>query len=681
MRNILKKQYGLILGIVLLVVLLQGVLSLTSLFSNLEMMTYDIRAKIAIDDGPFSNLFKHADKKIVIVAIDDYSRKEIAKYPYLGLGSFPWDRDVWAKVVNYIEQGEPKAILFDIIFNELNSNPNNDRTFARELRNYNNVVLATSLNDPEYMVKRVKKIDIPNSNYLPTNKGLDVAINDKVLDSNITYYSHAPIHDMYTNYNMMGVVNKVVGVDSVIRNSQPLFKLNKDGETFYLPSLSFAGFLKYIGEDGTLTIKDNEIHYKDRVIPINHNGEMIIGWHGRGKDYDYVPISKIFLSRTGLIENPVKPNYFKDKIVIIGRSEAGTDIHAAAVNPSYAGPESNAAVIDNLINDTQVNAKHTRKILTKMDFSTAMVMVVLSCAFIAFVGMVSRNALLGFANTVAIILLFLLITIWAYSAPSIRIWIPIALPLYYFIMTGLIVFAFRFQKELAKKATIMNMFGKFVSPKTLATLMKHQDDLQLRTSKKRVTVMFCDVKSFTTLSEKSNPEDLVRDLNEMFDVIVDVIFKNNGTIDKFIGDCIMAYWGDPIADADDAYMAVKTALEIKKRVAELGIKNAKEGKIVLDVKLGINTGDALLGLSGSHKLMSYTAMGDAVNVAARLESNCNKLGKDILISKSTYEDAKEKIVVMEVDTISVKGRAEQIQVYEPIGLKEDVNSSNDVENA
>jgi len=180
--------------------------------------------------------------------------------------------------------------------------------------------------------------------------------------------------------------------------------------------------------------------------------------------------------------------------------------------------------------------------------------------------------------------------------------------------------------------------------------------------------LFCDIKDFTSLSEKCNPEQLVNDLNELFNEIVNIIFENNGTVDKFIGDSIMAYWGDPIASEDDAYMAVKTALDIRKKINELKIKNTQEGKIIFDLKMGINTGEALLGLSGSEKIMSYTAMGDAVNIASRLETSCGVLNRDILISKSTYEDAKDKIIVLEAGTIKVKGKENEIETFEPIGF-------------
>lgn len=660
------KKYYFILWIILFVFIFERIISATSLFQRLELITYDIRAKIATDYGPFNKRFKHADKKIVIIAIDDYSRKEIAKNPQLDLDSFPWRRDVWAGVVDFIEKGEPKAILFDLVFNELNENSWNDRRFAQELRKYNNVVLATSLNDPKYMVDMLPKgTEIENSDYLPAPISLDVEIDNKKLDDAITYYSHAPVHDLYTTNNMMAVVNKVDDIDSVIRTSQPIFKLIKNGDTYYLPSLAFAGFLKYMGEDSTITIKNNKIFYKGRVIPINNKGETPISWHGWGHDYSYIPISKVLLSKDN--EEYIKPDYFKDKIVIIGRTEAGTDIHSSSVNPSYAGPEANATTVDNFINDSY-EGKNVRKFISKMPAGAIFLLIVLSCCFIAFIGLISKNALICFVNSLVLILLYMLLCIWVFASPNIRIWVPMIVPLYYLVMTAAIIFAYRFQKELAKRATVMNMFGKFVSPKVLTTLLKNQENLILKSTKKRITVMFCDIKDFTTLSEKSNPEQLVENLNELFNELVNVIFENNGTVDKFIGDCIMAYWGDPIAQEDDAFMAVKTALDIKKKVNELKIENAKENKIIFDVKIGINTGEALLGLAGSEKIMSYTAMGDAVNVASRLESNCSKLNRDILISKSTYEDAKDKIVVLEAGKISVKGRDEQIEVYEPIGL-------------
>ena len=674
------KKSWLIVLIVVLCILVERIVSLGTVFDDkLELLSYDLRAKIATDSGPFKGKFKPADKNIVVITVDDFSKKEISKHPELNLGSWPWRRDVWADVVSFLEQGEPKAILFDLVFAELNENSWNDRRFAQELRQNNNVVLATQLNNPyslmvrayppKYLEKEKADLFETNSDYTPTPRPLNVQIYNKKLDDAITYYSFSPVHDLYTSHNTMGVVNKVMDPDSVIRRNQPIFKLVDGNKTYYMPSLAFAGFLKYMGEDGTVVVKNDRIIYKGRTILINKKGETNTSWHGFGKDYNTIPISRILLcDSTNEPNEYCNPEYFKDKIVIIGRSEAGSDIHPSSVNSSYAGPESNATALDNYINDSIPNGENVRKFVKKIPAPIELLLIAGACLLILLLGLFSKNALVGFINSLAIIFLYILFSIWIFSNPSIRLWVPIVVPIYYLVMTSGLVFAYKFQKELSKKASIMNMFGKFVSPKVLANLLKNQDNLELKNTKKRITMLFCDVKDFTTLSEKCDPEQLMDNLNELFNEIVDVVFENNGTVDKFIGDCIMAYWGDPIASEDDAYMAVKTALEIKKKVNELKIVNAREDKIIFDVKIGINTGEALLGLAGSEKIMSYTVMGDTVNTAARLESACSKLGRDILMSDYTYQDVKDKIVALDAGAIKLKGKDKEVEVYEPIGF-------------
>lgn len=659
------KRFLTISGLIFILIFIQVLFK--PFFNKLEWITYDLRAKFATDKGPFNKNFSKADKKIVIIAVDDYSRKQIANHPELNLGAWPWRRNVWGEILNFIEQGHPKAVLFDIIFNDITKGYDYDSQFARELQKYNNVVLATSLNNPKALSDKIKSDDIVNSFFIPSKTSLNVENLDKQIDYNITYLSHAPVNNIYTEHNVTGVVNKIVGTDSVIRKVQPIFKLEKDKQVYYLPSLAFAGFLKYIGEDDKIIIKHNKIFYKNRIIPIDDNGTTLLSWHGTGNDYAYIPISKILL-RQKVNGKKITPDFFKDKIVIIGRTEAGTDIHASSVNPSYAGPEANAVGIDNFINDTDEKTNLKRKFISELPAFIKYEIIILFCLIITFIGLTSRNVIYSLFNSLFLGFLYLFVAIYAFVNPNIRLWIPIVEPLYYIVLTAGVILALRLHKETTQKREIMSMFGKFVSPKVLSTLMKDSQTLILKNSKKHITILFCDVKDFTSLSEKYDPQKLVNNLNELFNEIVNIIFANNGTVDKFIGDSVMAYWGDPIASQDDACMAVKTALEIKQKVNELKLANAQNDKIIFDVKIGVNTGDALLGLSGSNKIMSYTAMGDAVNTASRLEAVCSKLKKDILISKSTYEKVKDKIFAVYVDKVEVKGKDEQIEVYEPMNF-------------
>lgn len=667
----MKKKFLLILSIILFVVIVEQVFALTGVFDRLELVSYDLRAKLSVDRGPFAKQFKHADKKIVIVAVDDYSRQQLAQHPEISYGSWPWPRDVWSGVTNFIERGQPKAILFDLVFANLNENHWNDRRLAQTFRQYDNIVLATALKDPKYLVNKSEaNPEIENSDYLPTASPLDIQIEDKKLDDAITFYSHEPVNDMYTEHNEIGVVNKVLDKDSVVRRNQPIFKLVKGEDTYYMPSLAFAGFLKYMGEDGKITVKDNKIIYKGMVIPIDKNGETNISWHGHGHNYSYVPISKILLSQYG--KEQINPDYFKDKIVIIGRTAARNDMQLSSVSSVYPGPETTATALDNFINDTDSHNATARKFVSSVSTIKQFGLVIALCGLFVLIGLFSPSALIGFIVNSALIFLYVIFSIWVFVNPAYRIWVPIVVPVYYFFMTAAIVFAYKFNRELIQKSYITNMVGKSVSPNVLSAVFKESDKKALQSSKKQITMMSCEVKDLVNLSNKYTPEQLVNNLNELFDVIVKTIFENNGTVDKFMGDGIIAYWGAPVEGENDAYIAVKTASAIKKKVAELKISNANENKIIFDVKIVISTGDALLGVIGAEELKSYTAMGDALNTSVGLESASAELKRDILVAKSTYDKVKDKVIVLNAGEIAINGKNEQIEIFELIGLNEDV---------
>lgn len=656
----MKKRF-LILGIIIAVVLIQALLS--PALRKLELSSYDIRSKVSIDAGLFSNKFTHADKNIVLVNVDDYSMNKIEQNPQLEIGEWPWPRGAWANILRFIERGQPKAVLFDIVFSE-GDNVSYSRAFSRALRRYDNVVLSTTLGDRK--ADQVNQKDVLISDYIPTSKSLVVQNYDKKADDKITYYSHAPLADIYSEQTTMGVANKMVGKDSVLRSSQPIFKLVKGDETYYMPSLAFAGFLKYMGDDRQITIKNNKLFYGTRAIPLDDQVATPINWHGRGRNYPSVHVSQILLNWGR--DKDLKSDFFKDKIVIVGRPQPKEGILKSAVNHSYSSSEAVATAIDNYINDTDINNTHARKFISKAPKVIEYGVVILFCTLVAVAMLFSVNAIFAVLNSGLIISAYALLCIYIFADPSLRIWMPIATPIFYMVAVGLLILGERLYTGTVRKIEIKNHFGNFVAPKILAKLLMNLKKLRFKSRKNHVTVMFCDVKDFTSLTEKSNPEQLVKDLNELFGKIVKIITDNNGTIDKVVGDCIIAYWGDPISSVNDAYRAVKTSIEIRKKVDDLKIANIKEGKIIFDVKIGINTGDALLGLVGFDKIMSYTAMGNTVNIASGLEAACSKLNRSILISKATYDETKGKIVVLGVGEVEVKG--DKIEVYEPIGFSE-----------
>ena len=656
----MKKNVLIVFCLIFLAVLVERILSNVSLFENLELKTYDFRAKLATDR------VNQADKDIVVIAIDNYSIRKLSKHPSA------WEKDVWENVLKFVEKGQPKAVMFDMVFEKTVDEPWYDKNFAQELKKYDNIVLGTYLDNP--LNKKdffADKIQIEKNNIIPTMTPLEISIDDKKLDDKITYQTNAVMDEMYSKNNTIGVLNSVLDSDSMIREAQPIFKLKKGEESYYMPSLAFAGFLKYMGEDDKIFIKNNKILYKNRIIPLDENGVVKISRHNLIRSYSYIPISKILLNKGG--KNDLKPDFFKNKLVIIGKTATGGYVNLSSIiDPAYSSPEAIAAALDNYMNDSIQGKQAHRKFLSEIPKSVQFLITIMACVIVALLGLLPQSAFMGFLNGFLSIIAYIIFSFWLFVNPASRVLLPMVVPLYYIAVTSGIVFAFRFYKEMTRKASIMNVFGKFVSPKVLASVMKNPDKVILKNTKKRITILFCDVKNFSSLCETYDAEKLVTNLNELFKEVVNIIFENNGTVDKFIGDCIMAYWGDLTSSDDDSFMAVKTALEIKKKVVELAKINAKENKIVFDVKIGINTGEAVLGLAGTDKIMSYTAMGDAVNVASRLETACSRLNRPILISKSTYDEVKDKIEALDVGEIEVKGKIEKVEVYEPIKIVEKI---------
>lgn len=676
----MKKNIYIALGVIFVAVVVQIFLSNLAVFENLELTAYDLREKASFELPFFKKYVRKADKDIVIVSIDDYSKKKLIENESEGLSQLPWHRDVWTDVVKFIEQGEPKAVLFDMVFENLNENTWNDRKFAQELRHYDNIVLGTYLDNPKIKADRfASQINIEKNDYLPSAQPLSVVSKDKTIDKNITYFENAPVRDLYVDSNTIGVLNKVLDRDNVIRKNRPVYKLVKNGETYYLPSLAFAGFLKYMGEDGNVYIKNSKIYYKDRVIPVDNQGTVNINWHNAGRNYTYIPISKILINADR--RKDLKAEFFKDKIVIIGKTTANGAVDLESIiNPSYTSPEANAVALDNYINDT-IPSKSIRKFVSEVPKPIQFLVTLLACVFVGLIGWYSKKAWIGFTGGMLSILLYVAVSFLLFVEPHSRLLLPIVVPVYYLIITSVTIFIFKLNREINEKHALLTMFEKYVSPNVLYKVLKNPEKLALKTTKKHITVLCCDVKDFSRLSERYEPEKLVANLNELFKEIVNIIFANNGTVDKFMGDSIMAYWGDFGGDLDEdenhAYRAVKTALEIKKRVTELKVQNVKDNKIIFDVKIGINTGEAILGLAGTEKITSYTAMGEAVNTASRLESSCSSLGRDILIAKSTYQETKDKIIVIDVGEVQAKGKFRKVEAYEPIGFTKSAVDENE----
>jgi adenylate cyclase len=240
-------------------------------------------------------------------------------------------------------------------------------------------------------------------------------------------------------------------------------------------------------------------------------------------------------------------------------------------------------------------------------------------------------------------------------------------PIFSMVFCYLAISTYKVGVEEREKRKIKNIFSKYLSSNVVEELIK-SEDIKLGGERKEITVLFSDIRDFTSMSEKLTPEEVVSMLNEYLSEMTDIIFANKGTLDKFIGDAVMAVFGSPIFLADHAQRAVRTAVMMIKRLNELNEKWVKEGKRTLKIGIGINSGEVIAGNMGSLKRMEYTVIGDNVNLASRLESMNKELGTEILISENTYKEVKDIVKVRKFENIKIRGKEESITVYEVLDM-------------
>ena len=230
--------------------------------------------------------------------------------------------------------------------------------------------------------------------------------------------------------------------------------------------------------------------------------------------------------------------------------------------------------------------------------------------------------------------------------------------------------AYRFLTEERRARDIRKMFSSYVSKRIVDELIRDPSKAKLGGERKEITVLFSDIRGFTSFSEKHQPEEVVSLLNEYLGAMTEIVFEHEGTLDKFVGDAIMALWGAPVGQPDHAERACRCALDMIKKLKELQEKWTAEGKYAIDIGIGINTGDMVVGNMGAEgKKMDYTVIGDNVNLGARLEGLTRQYNNHIIISEFTYEQVKQVVQVNELGSVTVKVKQKPVVIYDLVGVK------------
>jgi adenylate cyclase len=264
-----------------------------------------------------------------------------------------------------------------------------------------------------------------------------------------------------------------------------------------------------------------------------------------------------------------------------------------------------------------------------------------------------------------------------------RLFIDWFAPLLCVFMAYATAYAYRFLVEEKEKRRVRRFFKSYVSPNLVEELLKDPTTMpSLKSERRMVSILFSDIAGFTSMSESLPPDEVEHILNEYLSAMTEIVFENDGTLDKYIGDAVMAVWGNvgPNNPQTDAYKAVNTALQMQSRLIELREKWLSEGMVPLQIRIGLNTGEVLVGNFGSPQKMDYTVIGDAVNTAARLEGLNKEFGTSIIISQSTYDLIQDRMNGRHCGTVKVKGKEEPVSVYEVLGWKSEGAAPTQVRN-
>jgi adenylate cyclase len=592
---------------------------------------------------------------VVIIALDDTSFNSQGMLD--NFGRWPWRRQLYALLVHSLHEWGAKVIGLDLLYQGADPHQGDDALFAQALEEQPNVVLAFDVNrggfretDPVARQRQKAELD---------RFALPVADTGRL---NLRAYSDVdlPLNSLTKSIPAIGCYTMQPDDDGVVRSSTPIFRFGQH----VFPSLALAVAAVASGKGGLHSLgisPRRELEFAGHKFPLDEEGRLAILWHGPAYGYHHYHVLDVFNSALAY-ENGQKPKIspfeFKGKIVLIGATAVGaSDLRTTSMGENFPGVEVHATIVDNLLRGELVSQVPGW---------------VTPIAVLA-MGLLMAGLVYSFNSALFYTLLAILAGLSYFSVVCAlfhhsHLCLPVVSPLSSAALAFTSSTVIRYATEGREKHRYRKTLLKYVSPSLVDTIMQDYNWGSLHAEKRVLTVLFSDVRGFTTFSEKFPPETVIATLNEHLNMMVDVVFRHQGTLDKFVGDCVMAFWGAPIHQDSQAELAARAALDMLAGLEKLNQKWQSEGRPTLHIGVGINTGEMLFGNIGSEQRMDFTVIGDAVNLGARLESSTKELKAWIVISDSTYERIKDFAQVRDLGEISVKGKDQKVQVYELLGM-------------
>lgn len=648
---------------------------LTTYASFFEDRFFDLRMKLTL---PTENA---QDKRIVLAAIDDESLSEI--------GRWPWPRFRLAKLIQKLDTFGAKVIGFDIFLSEpeltCKGETSNDILLAEQIKKFQQdpskrIILPYSIGSKDYVQFKMEHELQSNSHRLKTKAEREVFIN-KIQDE---YYQDPPDALYFLSMSMQSnsgahlqenVVQKKVfpistftdaeadvahiearhDQDGIFRHYQLVANVNK----IYLPSFSLLAYQHFNNDKPVIKIDTEDKAYlvtKKGNLDVNSLGESKIRWFGGMPNFPIVSVKDILTSDDS---DPKMHKIFKDNIVFVGSTAFGAhDFRNTPIDQMLPGVFFHMNMTNMLLEGRYfIDA-------VKSNYVTWAMMIIGTLLMVAI--MLFNDALLDFIFVNGILATMFLLDSY-YFIPR-----GYDNKLFFSMFSVLGCYSWstfiHFYQTNKEKQKIKGTFSRYLAPSIVNDLLKNPQKLKLGGEKKVITVFFSDVRDFTTISEKLTPEQLSHALNLYMTMMTDTLFEYKGTLDKYIGDAMVAYWGAPVDLPDNAYWAVKGAIQMIEKLPPINEEFEKLGYPKFKHGIGLNTGECSVGNMGSNQIFSYTALGDNMNLGARLESLCKYYGVQLNVSEYTINSLpKEKLsefVFRTLDKVRVKGKEKAVTIYE-----------------
>ena len=628
---------------------------------QLELWAYDTRLRLFMP--------KTLDTRVVILDIDEKSLN--------AEGRWPWSRDKVAAMIRQLfERYKVKVVGFDVAFAEpdtssgLASLENLGRNELRDQADFQSFLqkARTTLDYDRLMAEEVAKYPVVLGFFLggKTDKAGELPM-PTFMEKALGNPDWQFIHNLATGYSgNIGLLQKQataaghlypsLDFDGVTRRV-PIFMKYGDG---YYEALSFAMTRTYLGNvPAKIQVRPPAVgnlatmpwvDIGDLRIPLDDRMSALVPYRGSSGVYRYV-------SATDVIRGTLTVDELRDKIVIVGTSAQGLlDLRSTPVREDFPGVEVHANLVSGFLDQTIMH-----KPFEILAFSVLTILLL----GLPFAVLLPRLSALTSTAAVAVMLV-VVVAINLYVWKSHFLVLNVAAPVTMLGLLYLLNMAWGFFMETRSRRLISGLFGTYVPKELVAEMSKNPEEYSMRGESRDMTVLFSDVRDFTSISEGLSPAGLRDMMNAYLTEMTEVIQASRGTIDKYIGDAIMAFWGAPLNDAEHAMHGVEAALAMQKRIRGLDTDFAKRGWPALHIGVGLNCGQMNVGDMGSKFRRAYTVMGDAVNLASRLEGLTKEYGVGILVSENIVK-AVQGFVYREVDKVQVKGRNEGVAVFEPMG--------------